>query len=1143
MQTSIASLAPLAPTWNGAQNGVSIAAPQPLSSQSNSSGSFLPAFWDKITSVAGQSGDIAKQAGQWVGQQLASVPGDIIGTGAGGANVILDKMTGDSLAAQTQELNTRLDSIIGSYKSGQLDKKGYAHALGQWNQDNQNVSAQLSAFQSKTNIDQQNFTKSAIGTEVILVSLMTGGVGAGLSAPEMVAANSEAAATLTSAAGLTQAAATISQLAESEAAWSAVSPLAQTAMRVATSQVLQAAGASATAGQITRAVAADLLLKFPLYYNAMSGTGQQIYTELNQNKYGDAVSTLAFNAVLLFSGGPIGWGLKQVKGIYTDAMVASSLQPGSILDEFSSRIANGDRLALGKIAQEQIQQGHSADVKAMIVGLESNLKAENGNAASAVNRIVDHLSNYLGWGDLTKNMTHQQAWDNMVNYWKHSVGLQDLKAQGKIEGMAANDTRAVVPGRFATQDKNGIAEAVTKGDLSLSTGNLEAGIQTPADRQAAFEAHIAANPNAAYANNPNVYKQVSHLIATIKDPQELHTAINNIKTQIGLSGIPKEYAAQMAKDGYIAIVPTSHNLPVIPFSETTGKLATNAAEGSFFTRAAQPVPVLKSIGTFLTWAGLSPAAAGQRVQDIFTQNFNAAAEKFGFLSKDTSAGKQELLSEIYNYMKAPTGGVKVFGHYMPYSDIRQLTVGDIMRATGLARHDAQIVGDAIMQAHLDVPHQITGIGDKLLSATYRAVPLTAKVYGRVQAVGRFAWNPVFNQARLPIKEEILAQMQTGGKFPTIAGTNRFMSIFFPGQYKELNAIIANPDFKSLVGGGLGGEAEAATSGVGDFAHSELPPHTTLLPIAGLVRHMAANAGLDTATYMQQFPQQVQDATQALLHYDRGNSFLNSPLAKTLNIAFFPFRFNVKVAGYMANFVAKQPPAIQYAVIKGMMNAQSYLKSPQGQAWYATHSDAIDLFKYFSPLETLSTFQNILSQPGSISSYGELGGLPFGWIPQMTDAVGMTHFGQAYVSPKTGAIAKNYVPTSAYGALNAAIQDLVGSLFTYPGASAGLPSKGSIDRTIANNLLPYSSKEFTAVANPNVTPQDQQFSQIAQQANGAQAPGAQPQAATPQSSNAITVPKTPTSINTPLPKSTGAGKMKKGQFKPYLLPGQSQRGQL
>jgi hypothetical protein len=170
-------------------------------------------------------------------------------------------------------------------------------------------------------------------------------------------------------------------------------------------------------------------------------------------------------------------------------------------------------------------------------------------------------------------------------------------------------------------------------------------------------------------------------------------------------------------------------------------------------------------------------------------------------------------------------------------------------------------------------------------------------------------------------------------------------------------------------------------------------------------------------------------------------------------------------------------------------------------------------------------------------------LPFGWIPQMTDAVGMTHFGQAYVSPKTGAIAKNYVPTSAYGALNAAIQDLVGSLYTYPGATAGLPSKGSIDRTIANNLLPNSSKEFTAVANPNVTPQDQQFSQIAQQANGTQVPGAQPQAATPQSSNAITVPKTPTSINTPLPKSTAPKKMKKGQFKPYLLPGQSHLSQL
>jgi hypothetical protein len=221
-----------------------------------------------------------------------------------------------------------------------------------------------------------------------------------------------------------------------------------------------------------------------------------------------------------------------------------------------------------------------------------------------------------------------------------------------------------------------------------------------------------------------------------------------------------------------------------------------------------------------------------------------------------------------------------------------------------------------------------------------------------------------------------------------------------------------------------------------------------------------------------------------------------------------------------------------------MNAQTFLKSPQGQAWYAQHSDAITLFKYLSPLETISTISAALTHPGNISSYGELGGLPFGWIPQMTDAVGLTHFGQPYVNPKTGAIAKDYVPTSMYGAMNTALQDLLGSLFSYPGAEIGLPSKGSVMRGLTSGLP--GAKDTQAINNPNITPQDLQFSQIAQQANGG---GSTLPQSPQQPSQSVTVPPQRSPQEMPLPKKVGGGKLKKAQFKPALLPGQSQYGQL
>jgi hypothetical protein len=787
-----------------------------------------------------------------------------------------------------------------------------------------------------------------------------------------------------------------------------------------------------------------------------------------------------------------------------------------------------------------------------------------------------------------QNLTHQQAWDNITNYFKHAEGLQNLKAQGKIEGMAANDLRTVVPGRFATTDKNMIATALTKGDLALADTTAKEGLvtagtvsqkdvqahmnvfgvdeatarqnlatkaqqtladttvpSTPSDRLAAWEKLKQANPNAAWANNPNVDKQVTNLINTIHDPQELHKAINKIETQIGLEGIPKDYAAKMAKDGYIAIVPNSHNLPVVPFSETAGKLVTNSASGNFFEKAATPIPVLRSVGAALTWAGLSPVTAGQRVSDLFKQNFEAGMSKLGFmhLAGDTSSQTAtDTLAKLSNYMKAPTGGLGVAGHYLPITDMRQLTTGDIMRALSVGRSEAKAVGEAIMQAHLDVPRQVAGLGDKLISANYKLNPL-ASSYSRVQGAFRFAWNPIFRQGKLPLKAEFLSQMQTGGKFPTVAGTNTFMSMFFPGKYKQLNEVVSNPEFKKLLPGGMGGEATDA-AGYSVAAPSQYPK-TALYPVAGVIQSMADRVGLDTATYIKNFPQEVNDAATAILHYDHNNSFLNSPMARTLNVAFFPFRFNVKVSTFMAKSLANLDPVVQYAAVKGIMDAHKFLNSPQGQAWYSQNADAIGLFKYFSPVETISTISSALGlKHDSVAQYGELGGLPFGWIPQMLDSVGLTHFNQPYVNPKTGAINTTYVPKNMYGAANAAIQDLLGSLFTYPGATAGLPSKSSLDRKVVGGLLPGSSKDFNKVTPTNLTPQDRQFSQTIQQANGSQNPNTpvlappQPGTKVPAQSSPITTPRSASGS-----KKAKTPRLKKADFRPQLLPGQSTLGQL
>ena len=245
---------------------------------------------------------------------------------------------------------------------------------------------------------------------------------------------------------------------------------------------------------------------------------------------------------------------------------------------------------------------------------------------------------------------------------------------------------------------------------------------------------------------------------------------------------------------------------------------------------------------------------------------------------------------------------------------------------------------------------------------------------------------------------------------------------------------------------------------------------------------------------------------------------------------------------MADSLAKTSVATQFAVVKGLYNGSNFLKSQQGQAWYAQNSDVIKLLTYFTPLTTLSYFSNILGgKPESVGSFGELGGLPLGWIPQLLDAEGLTHITQsAYLDPKTGKEIQGYIPATSRGMLLTAVQDLVGALYTYPGATAGLPSKTTIDRNLALGLTGSNKKvDLKPAPQLPLSAQQQQMQQAI--GGGSTGAGASNVPQPPLQSTSVPATKTPTAT-TP-PRTAKAAKLKKGQFKPYMLPGQSQLGQL
>jgi hypothetical protein len=484
---------------------------------------------------------------------------------------------------------------------------------------------------------------------------------------------------------------------------------------------------------------------------------------------------------------------------------------------------------------------------------------------------------------------------------------------------------------------------------------------------------------------------------------------------------------------------------------------------------------------------------------------------------------------------------------MPAPDIRMLTNKQIRNELKISFGQASEIQKAISRAHVQTPLAVRGMGDRAVDWTYN-LPASSTVtrhYLRLQGALRFSFNPFFQYLRLIPKTEMLSEAEGGGFFHSV----------FAGRLGEIADIRA-----SLRAGGLLDEVShiaGATGEAADYMGATGRDITTgrniskkLLPaqevsIAGLIDSQAQRMGMDWRDYITQFPHETADTIQHIAEYDRHSNFLNSPLARTLNIAFFPFRFDVKVAGIFVRSLARTSLLTQVSVINGLFKAHDFLNSPEGQAWYAENSEAIKLFNYITPLAHLNEVMQSLA-PGhdhSLGNFGELGGLPFGWLPQMLDAEGLTHFNQTGIDAKTGNAIPSYVPASAKGQAAIAIQDLLGSLFSYPGTMAGLPSKTGITRTMALGITGGSKATDLRLDTPELAPQEQEYQKTLQQATGQKPPKPNYQA---QPSGTVQVKPTSTQVDIAgkvKAKRAASKRLRKSDFPVMLPPGQTKAGVL
>lgn len=1111
LQQDISATAPLATQYHGAQTGAAISQYIPTMTPTGQSG--VSKFFHFFGAAGSEIGHVTSMATDFVGRQLKSMALAPYHFEQGIQHGWQDRIDNTRINTQSTQLTDRELTLHNQYKAGLITSADYKNGLIDIAKSNDALSKTATGMQNRIKADQNQSIIAGIQTVGDVITILTAGFGGPLVASPETQTAAEFLTSTNANAFLDNVSAGLGKLASDPEAFAALSSTAQDAIQNGVAEVV-AQSSGMTAGAIARTSAVNLALKYPLYYQMLSSTGTGIYKELDQKKYGDAIRSVAFNAALLLSGGPIGKALEGAGSLVSAAKEAVFGQT-SFLDELSKGIGNGTASGLYDAIMKIPEADRAEVIKNMQAVEATNMAAVGKDPVAAAWRVLDGMQSYEGSSMAT--FSHEEALNNMVNF---------AKAQ-RMATTAAEEAGmgAVTVGRVDARALNDVATQLASAD----------------DKAAAWESMKQANPSQAWANNETLDKQIKSIISKHGDDvQSLVSAITSIKAGFNVGkGFPLDTAKELAGMGYIPISPGNIEAP---FKEGSGKLVSAFADNgsSFFTHAVQPLPVLDHVGNMLTTMGLSPEASTARVYEAFNANVVDALQNtnvFKVLNVVGDTPKQtsdSIIKQLSNY--AHGANTK-----LPITDLRMLTSKDVAKALQINAGDAKDIQGAIQDAMLKVPLEIRSLGDRVVDLNYKFNPL-AKPYAKLQGAFRFAWNPFF-QGKTIAKTEFLSALEGGSATTAI----------FAGDYGKLDGVSSMLrdagvfEKKSSFTQVVSGEAVADGSAVGpNLTHRLLGAQEK--SISGLVQTQADKMGMDVKSYIEAYPTQVRDTVNTIVAYDRNASFLNSPMMRTLNLAFFPARFEVKVASIMAESLAKAAPLTQVAVIKGLYNGSNWLKSPEGQAWYSKNSEAIGLFEYFSPLATLSTIADILGTHGtSIGAYGELGGLPFGWIPQLLDAEGLTHFGQSYVNPKTGAIALDYVPVTARGQLQTAISDLIGSLFTYPGATVGAPSKGTVDRWAAAAITGGKSKTDFQTSTPAISPSQQNFQQVVQQLAGNAPNNVMPQTG-PAPVQPIKVPAEPSRLLNPPPRkvggtTTGTKKLKKSKYTPALLPGQTTLGQL
>lgn len=1005
----------------------------------------------KVGAVVGESKNIAESIVGAGASFVKNTPGyikqDVMPFLKGVASTVTGEYTKDlgNINTQQTQLDSQIKTYSDLYKSGKMSKENYIKALNGIGDSYQDLTKQAQSIGAKANRG-----------DVVQSAFMTGAdiLSAGSLQLENVAGR-----TVAEAGGKE----VVNLLADEGATSLEKQILKSPVVRELVERNLTQAGTTAMSESVPellyrsgKQIATGYLLKRPVFYQSNLGLAEDGLKSVVQGHYTQAAKDAGWLGIQMIKGGPIGgayWLFGKVKA------TASKLSygTGSLIDEMSSRIGDGNRTQVADLLTQIKKHDPEMAIKyedALKVMQESSRRVYGEDVVSATNNLMTTFEGQ----DLSK-LNARDIIETQLR-WKQADDTAQTELKKLVDKgvMSVEDSKKYTPVRW---------------DAGMRDATVNEIHAAGVDSEAQWTAVQNLAETMGFSNNQNLMDRLKYEIFTnAGGTGDVEKAIQGIDAASTIpKGVTSGLKKQLADLGYVLGEPAGGRGIEHIESDNLPKLVSEAAQNhvDMFDPSVSVQPQVATLAGFLKQIGLTPEATTRLANQELTKNVVSVLDRNLNLSHDFSYikengdivnGGQAVLTKLQQFvenmkanraLKALTLGTN---DKSAVTDLRQLRPKEIVEALSgkdfkLSTQDAKAISSAINKAYREVPLSLRGAGDRMVDWLYTINP-TQKYYSRIQSAFRYTYNPFF-RVQEGVETTLLSGLSGGNRVTRLANNH----LLFNTTREELNGAVKALDDAHIFTSSLYGE------GAQDVVLGRLTANITQgqkRDLAGLAMDIAEKKGMSLTQLVNEHPDDVNDALRVIVQYPQ-KGILASPLAKTLNLVFFPMRYNAKVTKVAADILGKQPPVIQTAVIHGLFKMDSWLKSDEGIQWQSQNADAIQVFNWITPINSIEYTMSLLNGIHSTGDLGSLGGLPFGVVSQVLDSLGVIHLNTPYVNPKTGDVIPKYIPQTTKAQAATALGDLLGTMFTYPGRTLGLPGKQQSINGFVSKFIDTKNTDF------------------------------------------------------------------------------------